>query len=176
MLYSTRDLWCCLATSLSLWDKFIAINIVPYKGALWFDSLLTSHNPTGVISLIRSNFIIPADSYGVWESSRALCSIIPAVSDTNDETATLPVSIPVLASQDEFLVVSQHTLCNHVSTLCFVHSSYYLWIYPSNLYMHLHANMYPVSSSLYSFIFMIIYECIWWMSQFCTISPTSCDA
>jgi len=32
-LCPTRDLRCCLATSLSLWDKFIPINIVPYKGA-----------------------------------------------------------------------------------------------------------------------------------------------
>ena len=39
---------------------------------------------------------MPADSYEVWESSRALCSIIPADSDTEYES-NISLIYPVFA-------------------------------------------------------------------------------
>jgi len=50
------------------------------------------------MTLIWSDSIISADSYEVWESSRALCSMIPADFDTEYEIATFPESNPVFAA------------------------------------------------------------------------------
>ena len=52
-----RDLVRRLATHVHFWDNFIPINIFPYKGALSFESLLTSHNPKGILTLIWSDSI-----------------------------------------------------------------------------------------------------------------------
>jgi len=54
---------------IAIWDRFIPINIVPYKGAL-FESLLTSHNPKGVTTLIWSDSITPLHNFGLRHQVR----------------------------------------------------------------------------------------------------------
>ena len=110
------------------------------------------------MTLIWSDSMIPADSYGVWESSQALWSSIPPDSDTNYENTSFPDSNPVSASQNKVLLEPEYTWCHQRFKTFF----WFVLFTTSEYTLHrVYMVMYTcITLYVYSFIFKFIHTWI----------------